>query len=208
MSQPNHPFKNFASCPIPSGENTIFFLTTAFEIFPCLRTIMFLLALLSSVINKPNYFMSSVSLITLVSPPYYNCLTFFTSVVPERDHREWVRHDTIPKLLPEPSWMQILEITSSFIQPRARSVFFATMWCYSFTSVCALWYCWNLSYGTVALPRISDVVLMRMIRALVPAKQHSCYFPSFLQHLKNILSSDTVLHNAYNSQYRLRIPNN
>lgn len=87
MSQPNHSFKKFASFLIPSGESIIFFLTTAFEIFPSLRTIMFLLALLFSVINKPNYFMSSVSLITLVSPPYYNCLTFLTCGTRKRPQR-------------------------------------------------------------------------------------------------------------------------
>lgn len=205
MSQPNHPFKKCISCPIPSGESIIFFLTTAFEIFPCLRTIMFLLALLFSVINKPNYFMSSISLITLVSPPYYNCLTFFTSVVPKRDHREWVRHDTITKLLPEPSWMQILEIISSFYVP--GQVYFLEQ-C-DVTHLIQYVLCGTAgTFPTeLLLCHVFPTSYWCTTRAPVPAKQH-CYFPSFLQQLKNIFSSDTALHNAYNSQYRLRIPNN
>lgn len=125
MSQPNHPVKNFWFFPIPDGESIIFFLMTAFEIFPCLRTIMFLLAPFF-ITNKPNYFMSFVSLITLVSHSSCNYLKFFTNVV-DKDNRKLVRHDTATKWLPEWSWVHILEIISSFIYPRVRSVFFATL---------------------------------------------------------------------------------
>jgi len=47
-----------------------------------------------------------------------------------------------------------------------------------------------------------------MIRVLVPAEQRSCYFPSLLQHFRNILSADAVLHNVCKSQCHLQIPNN
>lgn len=159
MSQPNSPFGKFASFPIPNGESNTFLLTTAFEIFPCLRTTIFLLALLFSIINKPIFF-SSVSLVTLVSPPHYNRLTFSACVVPKRDHREWVRHDTCYYsivLTLEWSWMRIISL---FTHPRARSVVFATMWYYSFTSARTLRYCWNLSYRPAALPHISSIVSM------------------------------------------------
>lgn len=61
---------------------------------------------------------------------------------------------------------------------------------------------------TDASPGSSYIVFMYTTGVLLAAEQHSHYFTTFLQSFKNILSSDSVLHNVYSAQYYLHLPNN
>lgn len=136
----------------------------------------------------------------------YNCLKFFINVV-ERNNRKLVR--MILQLTTVELNSYLRDHILIYISQGKKCIFcnidvaYLLIFCDILIMwyILILWYCWNFSYRTLVLPHISYIILMHMIRALIPAKQNSCSFPSFLWHPKNIWSSATVIQNAYNFQY-------